>query len=105
MDLTGHGDGLRATDERTENQRDIIKIYIRQTGQDTETEDIEKGRSTRTYDKIDEINVHTGQTGQKTETEKIETDENIRILDGHLFLSFLAEHVRDTLLPRIFESH
>ena len=48
MDLTGHGDGSRATDERTENQRDIIKIYIRQVRQDTETEDIEKGRSMRT---------------------------------------------------------
>ena len=48
MDLTGHGDGLRATDERTENQRDIIKIYIGQARQDTETDGIEKGRSTRT---------------------------------------------------------
>ena len=85
MDLTGHRDGSRAKGKRTENQRDIIKIYIRQVRQDTETEDIEKGRSMSTYDGIYEINIYIGKTGQKTETEKIEIDENIRILDGHLF--------------------
>ena len=40
----------------------------------------------RTQDGIYEINIQIGQTGQNTETEEIEKDENIRILDGHLFL-------------------
>ena len=50
MDLTGHKDGGGATGEHTEKYCDKIIINIRQTGQGTETEKIEKGEKVGTLD-------------------------------------------------------